>query len=232
MKFECDLRDKLAREIYFVGFVRRDCRILRHLIKPGDVVLDVGANIGYFSLLFAKWLRGKGKVHAFEPFPNTVQRLKRNLELNPKLRSLVCLHEVAISDFVGTMSMFAPDNGNSGCNYLNPDGQGEIAVTTLDAMVRQGHFSRIDLIKVDVEGSEVALLKGAQSTFDHFRPVVMIEINPSTLARFRQTAADVVSLLGQQRYRMACADRLGRLRPLRRLPIEGEEPNVFAFPVD
>jgi hypothetical protein len=60
----------------------------------------------------------------------------------------------------------------------------------------------------------------------------MIEINPSTLGRFRQTAGDVVSLLGKYRYRMAYADRLGMLKPLRRLPVKGEEPNVFAFPVD
>lgn len=232
VKFECDLRDKLAREIYFVGFVRRDCRVLRGLIRPGQVILDIGANIGYFSLLFAKWLRGKGEVYAFEPFPATKRRLERNLELNPKLRSLVRLRATAISDFVGCISMSAPDEGNSGCNYLSASGDGDIAVTTLDAFAQQECFSRVDLIKVDVEGSEVALLKGARGTLERFRPLVMIEINPGTLRRFEQTAGDVVSLLGKYRYRMAYANRLGMLRPLSRLPVDGEEPNIFGFPVD
>jgi FkbM family methyltransferase len=231
-KFECDLRDKLAREIYFVGFVRRDCRVLRRLIKPGDVILDVGANIGYFCLLFAKWLRGTGRVYAFEPFPRTVERLKRNLELNPRLKALVHLRETAVSDFVGSLSMSAPDEGNSGCNYLSARGKADVAVTTLDAFVQQESFSRVDLIKVDVEGSEVALLKGARETLERFRPLVMIEVNPSTLGRFQHTAGDVISLLGKYRYRLAYANRLGVLRPLWRLPAEGEEPNIFGFPID
>jgi FkbM family methyltransferase len=232
VKFECDLRDKVPREIYFVGFDRRDCRTLRRLIKPGDVVLDVGANIGYFSLLCAKWLRGRGAVYALEPFPSTMRRLERNLELNPKLSSLVRLRATAISDFVGSISMSTPDEGNSGCNYLSECGDGDMAVTTLDAFAQQECFSRIDLIKVDVEGSEVALLKGARGTLERFRPLVMIEINPGALRRFEQTAGDVVSLLGKYRYRMAYANRLGMLRPLSRLPVDGEEPNIFGFPVD
>src|SRR5271170_3517804 len=53
--FECDLSDMVPREIYYTGFDRRDCRVLKRLVKPGSVMLDVGANIGYFSLLCAKW---------------------------------------------------------------------------------------------------------------------------------------------------------------------------------
>lgn len=232
VKFECDLRDKLAREIYFTGFVRRDCRVLRRLVKPGDVILDVGANIGYFSLLFANWLRGRGEIHAFEPFPGTVERFRRNLALNPGLERLVFLHETAMSDFVGSIAMSAPDGGNSGCNYLSTGGEGHVGVTTLDAFVEEQGLLRIDLIKIDVEGSEAALLRGARKTMERLRPLVMIEVNAGTLRRFRQTAADVVSLLGRYRYRMAYANRLGMLKPLLRLPVDGEEPNVFGFPLD
>lgn len=231
-KFECDLEDKVAREVYFVGFARRDCRVLRRLIKPGSIVLDVGANIGYFSLLFATWLKGNGEVHAFEPFPSTMQRLKRNLELNPRLKNVVHFHETALSDSVGSMAMAAPDKGNSGCNYLNVSDAGSIAVTTLDTLVSQTRFPRIDLIKIDVEGCEVALLKGANQTLEQYRPILMIEINPGTLARFDQTAADVISLIGNNRYRMAYANRFGQLLPLQKLPVHGEEPNIFCFPID
>jgi FkbM family methyltransferase len=232
VRFECDLADKLTREIYYVGFDRRDCRVLRGFVKRGDVILDVGANIGYFSLLFAKWLRGTGAVHAFEPFPATILRFERNLDLNPELRSVICLHKLAVSDFVGSMSMAVPDEGNSGCNYLTGENQGEIKVTTLDAFVQQERLSRLDLLKVDVEGAEVGLLQGAEETINRFRPVLMIEINPSTLQRFGKTAADVVILLGGYRYRMSYASRLGTLKPLSHLPVYGEEPNIFAFPID
>jgi FkbM family methyltransferase len=232
VKFECDLEDKLTRELYFIGFARRDCRVLRRLVKPGDVVLDIGANIGYFTLLFANWLQGNGEVHAFEPFPTTMQRLNRNLDLNPRLRNVVHLHGTAVSDFVGSMAMTEPDKGNSGCNYLSVSGEGKIGVTTLDSLASEMRFSRIDLMKIDVEGCEVALLKGAKSTLDRYRPVLMIEINPGTLKRFGQTAKDVVALLGNYRYRMAYANRLGMLKPLQTLPVDGQEPNIFCFPMD
>ena len=60
IRFECDLTDKLIREIYYYGFDRRDCRVLSRLVESGQVVLDIGANIGYFSLLFAKWVGATG----------------------------------------------------------------------------------------------------------------------------------------------------------------------------
>lgn len=232
VRFECDLADKLMREIYYVGFDRRDYLVLRRLVKPGNVVFDVGANIGYFSLLFAKWLRGTGTVHAFEPFPDTIRRFQRNFDLNPGFKSVVCLHKLAVFDFVGSMSMAVPDEGNSGCNYLIGEKSGEIEVTTLDDFVQQGRLSRLDLIKIDVEGAEVGLLQGAEQTINSFRPILMIEINHSTLKRFGKTPADVVTLLGKYRYRMSYATRFGTLKPLSRLPVQGEEPNIFAFPID
>jgi hypothetical protein len=105
-------------------------------------------------------------------------------------------------------------------------------VTTLDAFVQQERLSRLDFMKIDVEGAEVGLLQGAEETIDRFRPVLMIEINPSTLQRFGKTSADVVILLGRHRYRMSYASRFGTLKPLSRLPVYGEEPNIFAFPID
>jgi FkbM family methyltransferase len=232
IQFECDLTDKLTRELYYVGFDRRDCRVLRQIVKPGYVILDIGANIGYFSLLFAKWMRGTGAVHAFEPFPCTRRRFERNLDLNPQLKSIVRLHELAMSDFEGSISMAVPDEGNPGCNHLNPKDPGTIKVTSVDAFARLERLSRLDFMKIDVEGSEVALLQGAEETINRFRPVLMIEINSSTLQRFGKTSADVVELLGGHRYRMSFANRIGTLRPLSRLPVYGEEPNIFAFPID
>ena len=206
--------------------------MLSRLVKPGNVVLDIGANIGYFSLLFAKWTGGTGAVHAFEPFPNTIRRFRRNLELNPLLKSVVRLHETAISNTVGSLSMAVPDPGNSGSNYMSAEGTQAIKVTTLDTFVEQARISRVDLIKIDVEGSEVALLEGARETITRFRPILMIEVNPSTLQRFSKTSADVIQLLRMHHYRTSCASRIGTLKPLSRLPVYGEEPNVFAFPTD
>jgi len=229
VRFECDLRDKVPRAIYYTGFDRRDCRALRRIIRPGSVILDAGANVGYFTLLFAKWLRGKGVVHSFEPFPETARRFERNLELNPGLRPLVRLHRSALSDFVGKMRMSVPDQGNQGCNFLSPSGETEVEVTTLDSFCEGERIERVDLIKIDVEGSEVALLRGAEKFIRRLRPVLVIEVNQSTLQRFGYSSRDLIEHIGQYGYHLHYASRLG-LKPLRRAPVFGEEPNVYAFP--
>jgi FkbM family methyltransferase len=231
IRFECDLNDKVPRLIYYTGFDRKDCRIAKRLIKPGSVVLDAGANVGYFSLLFAKWLRGNGTVHSFEPCPDTARRFERNLELNSSLRPLIQLHQVGLSDCSGKMSMNVPDPSNRGCNYLSASGNTEVDVTTLDAFCAKEELTRVDFIKVDVEGCEVALLNGAEKTIRRFRPVLMIEVNPGTLQRSGHRAIDLIQAIGRHGYRMHYATRYG-MKMLERLPSNGEEPNIYAFPID
>ena len=83
VRLECDLNDKVTREIYYTGFNRIDCRVLKRFVRPENIILNAGANVGYFSLLCAKWMHGKGAVHSFEPFPDTARRFQRNLETEP-----------------------------------------------------------------------------------------------------------------------------------------------------
>jgi FkbM family methyltransferase len=229
--FECDLNDKVTRLIYYTGFDRKDCRILKHVVKPGSVIVDAGANVGYFSLLFAKWMRGQGAIHAFEPFPETAERFERNLKLNPEFQPMIRLHRSALSDFAGRTNMSVPDQKNQGCNHLGEGGENEVEVTTLDAFCEKERLTKVDLIKVDVEGSEVALLRGAEETIRRFRPILMIEVNPATLQRFGYASRDLIQAIGQHGYRMHYAGRFG-LKLLRRLPVYGEEPNVYAFPLN
>jgi FkbM family methyltransferase len=230
IRFECDLNDLVGRWIYYGIFERRDLFRLSRIVKPGQTIVDAGANVGYYSLLFAKWLSGSGSIHAFEPFPGTAKRFVRNLQLNPALQPAVHLHQMALSDRAGMVSMDAPNPANSGCNYISTS-SGSIRAMTLDEFVAEREIARLDLLKIDVEGAEVSLLRGAEQSLNRFRPVVMIEINPSALRRFGQTAEDVVSLLGSRCYRLTVATRWGRLRPLAALPTQGE-PNIFALPIN
>lgn len=230
VRFECDLNDKVPRLIYYTGFDRKDCRVLQHLVKAGSVVVDAGANVGYFALLFARWLRGAGVVHAFEPFPETAIRFERNLQLNPDLEPLVRLHRLGLSDFVGNVPMSVPDRENQGSNYLGGAGGKTVEVTTLDAFCERERLTKLDLVKVDVEGSEVALLRGAEESIHRFRPILVIEVNPSTLQRLGYGCRDLIEAIGRHCYRLCYASRFG-LKPLERLPIYGEEPNIYAFPL-
>jgi hypothetical protein len=109
-------------------------------------------------------------------------------------------------------------------------GEREVEVVTLDTFCDAQRLPRVDLIKIDVEGSEVALLRGAERTIQRFRPVLMIEVNPSTLQNFGYTARDLIEAIGRHGYRLHYGSRFG-LKLLKRLPVYGEEPNVYAFPI-
>lgn len=222
VKFECDLRDKLARELYYYGFNRRDSRVLRTFITPDTVAVDAGANIGYFSLLMAKW--GASKVYSFEPFPETAAKFRANLSLNPSLSARIELCDCALSNYCGTTNMTSPDKDNCGCNRI--EGTGDIKVSTLDEFCR--NKERIDLIKIDVEGTEIALLDGARETLSRLRPVLMVEINQGTLQHYGKNSAELVSMLKSFGYKLSVATRFGGITPLDHIPTLGEEPNVFA----
>ena len=125
--------------------------------------------------------------------------------------------------------MNAPDPSNPGANYVADTGDTPITSTTLDLFAEQVGLQRLDLIKVDVEGAEISLLRGGEATIRRFRPILMIEVNTTTLARFGHTPLDLLSEIGRFGYRFWVANRLGVLRPLESLPVSGA-PNVFAFP--
>jgi FkbM family methyltransferase len=178
---------------------RRDLFRLSRIVKPGQTIVDAGANVGYYSLLFAKWLSGSGSIHAFEPFPGTAKRFVRNLQLNPALQPAVHLHQMALSDQAGMVSMDVADPANSGCNYISTS-SGSIRSVTLDEFVAEREITRLDLLKRDVEGGEVSLLRGAEQSLNRFRPVVMIDQPVGTAPLDRPPG--YVSLLGSRCYRL------------------------------
>lgn len=222
VKYYCDLRDKLTRELYYFGFNPRDRRVLRRFINTTSVVLDAGANIGYYSLLMAKW--GAAEVHSFEPFPSTAEKFRANLSINLDLANRVILHTAALSDHSGSTNMTVTDDGNCGCNRI--EGEGPISVTTIDEFC--GNMKRLDFVKIDVEGTEIAVLNGARDTILRCRPNLMIEVNESTLRHYGRSSSDLISWLKDAGYKLSVATRFGGLAPLEHIPTLGEEPNVFA----
>jgi FkbM family methyltransferase len=145
-------------------------RVVSQLVRPGDIVLDVGANIGLFSLIASRAVGREGAVHAFEPGPAAYARLKENLVLNGTAN--VVTHETAVSDSDGWTQLFLSDDSEE--SSLVPvapshDSTTRIDVCSLDSFVSKSldvaERGRIALVKVDVEGSEVAVR--SKSTGDH-----------------------------------------------------------------
>jgi FkbM family methyltransferase len=147
------------------------------------VLLDVGANIGLFTL-FMVWKYGRERfaaIHLFEPNPDTYARLKRNLAANG-LEGLCTAHMIALSDRAGTIYMESP-HGYSVLNMISETGTVPVACETLDAWRTAHGVGAIDLFKVDVEGHELPLLRGAPQTLAASRHLV-IEVKSVNLPEF------------------------------------------------
>jgi FkbM family methyltransferase len=153
------------------------------LVQPGMTVLDVGAYIGYFTLLMAVRVGPLGKVFAFEANPNVYRRLTQNLALNlDRLDSRVALRRLALSSKDDDQAeFFCPIDGYEGVGGLKntrraPLGNvARVPVRTLDAFIESESISKVDFIKMDIEGGELDALRGAERTLAAMRPVILFE---------------------------------------------------------
>lgn len=159
---------------------------LSSAIKPGWVCYDIGGYKGYYSGIMA--LRGAKKVIVFEPMPDNVERIKRLIELNPSLP--IQLEEVAVSDTDGNATFEIMDEttmGKLGSSQFESGGKvlKQIPVTTarLDTLVNDGRIAPPDFIKIDVEGAEAFVLRGAEKILAEKKPMLMIEVHSPEIGR-------------------------------------------------
>gem|GEM_PF-352653 len=156
-------------------------KFLPTFVLPGDTVLDIGANIGYYTLLLSQLVGPTGMVIAVEPHPDNVRLLKLNLKLNRVTNTVVV--PVAISDEVGVAQMFISKGSNWHSLHPTPQSTDQsitVPTTTVDALVRQLE-QPIDLIRMDIEGWEVKALRGAENTLKRDKPTLVMEVHPSYL---------------------------------------------------
>jgi FkbM family methyltransferase len=164
----------IGRSLDLYGeFSEGEVNVFRQMVRPGDIVLDVGANIGAHTLFLANAVGRQGKVYAFEPQRIVFQTLCANMALN-SVTNAYCYH-VAVGDRPGSILVPA-------LNYEVPENFGglglgdarageEVQFITLDSLA----LPTCRLIKVDVEGMELHVLQGARATIDRLRPVLYVE---------------------------------------------------------
>lgn len=223
--------------IEWMTFVRggyeRDLQALMHrLVRPGDTVIDVGANVGIHTCSIARRVGPTGAVVAIEPLIELADRLEENVALNGL--GNVKVMRVAASTAPGTAEIFPPRAGsaNQGQATLHArpglDSAGRTIVTdTIDKIVAELGLSGIRLIKVDVEGHELSALRGAETTLRAQRPRVVFEYDATTYAAAGVAWVDVV------RFLESCGYRLGRVAGAHVRALRGEPDRscmVLALP--
>ncbi len=172
-------------------------QLLHQFLKPGSTFLDIGANIGLMSSIASKQVGEKGKVLAVEANPKTQEILQHNLALNGCEN--VEIFPLALGETQGKAMLFENWNVNrGGASLLSQDGGNgiEVPVDTIDFLFKN---DQIDLIKIDVEGFELEVLKGGIDLLKKQRPVLIIEVSEqreNTVGTSPKEIADFVRLLG------------------------------------
>jgi FkbM family methyltransferase len=142
-------------------------------IRSGMTVYDIGANVGFYTLLFSRLVGARGSVHAFEPVPRNLQFLRRHLRLNSVLN--VCVHETAVGAASG-VSMFDPRPGPSMGRLTSGSGAGttEVPVAALDDLVCVTGHEPPHVVKMDIEGGEVDALHGMRRVLERHHPTLLL----------------------------------------------------------
>jgi FkbM family methyltransferase len=183
------------------GFEHETLKKYTELLKSGDTVLDIGANVGLFSFLGSAIVGDKGTIHAFEPSKNTFDALNSNIKLNGL--SNVQPHQLALSNENGTISM--GDAADDALNFIDinqANKNGEIVkMQTLDSFLKNNNINKVDFIKIDIEGAEFFCFKGAIEMFKSHPPIIIMECNENWCKRFGYSVFELLTFLNGFGYR-------------------------------
>lgn len=189
--------DIIERHILFQGYFEyQESLFIRRLLKPGDLFVDIGANIGWHSMLAAARVGSTGRVVAFEPATQAFLRLTRNIDLN-RFTQIEAFH-FGLSDRDAVFDIYPCEEANSGANSLYGAGTPieRVQVRPGDEVVNELGISAIDLCKIDVEGAELDVLAGLTETLrKRLIRALMIEINPESLTRAGRSADELIAML-------------------------------------
>jgi FkbM family methyltransferase len=205
MKVRVVWNDFIGRTIQRQGYYEPEMvRLFEKLLKPGMILLDIGAHIGQYTLVASQLVGESGAVHSFEPDPETFKWLSANLRLNQ--RKNVHLNQLALSDAPGKTTFYLSTPDDIGCNSLakpaNYSGREvEVTTTTVDSYLEQQRVPRVDLLKADIEGAEYAMLSGACSLLssDH-KPIIIMEFEEASQRKLKSSCAKLADFLSSHGY--------------------------------
>ncbi len=179
--------------------------IVRLLVRPGDQVVDAGANYGWYTTLFAQLTGPSGHVYSFEPVPTTYARLTEHIQLN-NFGDRATATPTALGSEPGEAEIHVFDKLSHSRSSLSTLDQGsyktfQIPVVDLDTHLQKQGIEKIDFLKCDVEGSELLVFKGARNLLkSDDAPTILVELNDETSEAFGYKVADLWNFLKENGY--------------------------------
>ena len=202
-KMNLDIKEYSQRLIYYCGvYEEPEIQCISSYIGAGDVFVDVGANVGYYTLWAAKKVGANGKVFSFEPDSISYVDLERNVELNQSGNIQLC--PLALGEQAG-QSFFLHNYDNTGSSHLVTDStvtnKTIVTVARLDVFLHERGIQRIKFLKIDAEGAELQVLEGAKAFLQlGIPPYVQVEVIDEALKQFGSSEKQLVDFLSERDY--------------------------------
>jgi FkbM family methyltransferase len=236
LAFEVRPGDQLSRAVYVSGtYEPKTLCVLRALLRRGDTFIDVGANAGIVSLAAAQWVGRSGAVHAFEPSSREYLRLLDTISRNRLVQ--VTAYPVALGADRGRARLKVASSGQGGLNTLGKsfaydetalDRTEDVDVRTLDEVAAEEQIGRSSAIKIDVEGMELHVLRGAREIIGRDRPALIVEVFARALEACGAGVDALQDLLLSSGYRLFTIRADGELESLETLR-SIDEQNIVAL---
>jgi FkbM family methyltransferase len=226
VKIKVDINTHMGGLIYWRGAHEwAPVYAIEHLVKEGDVVLDIGASQGEYTLWAAKKCGKNGRVIAIEPLTKMFAQLKENIAINPDLSDSVILVNTGLSDKVGKMPIYgysgegSKDGLHEGMPTLFRTASRnqlieEINLVLLDDVIKDLEVKKVDFIKIDVEGAELQILKGGIKILKEFKPILLIEASEETFNAAGYSQVEFFNFLNGFGYKYYLAGNRGELTPI------------------
>jgi FkbM family methyltransferase len=178
---------------------------LSNYLKSGDVFYDIGANVGFFTVLAAKLVGSSGKVYAFEPDRQNADCIRHNIQLNQFNNTAVW--QKAVSHTTGTGELLLAEySGGHTLSVVDrpPDLAGSITVelVSIDDLISQGKLTPPNLVKIDVEGAELDVLRGMIQTIKQYQPIIIYEVDAAKQDSFQQKNESIEALIYSLDYKI------------------------------
>ena len=229
-------RSVLDYELAHDNYERAELRFVQRLLRPGMTVLDLGAHHGLYTLLAAKCVGRAGRVVAFEPSARERKRLEGHVGLNRCVNVTVEPHALGAS--AGVANLYLVGEGQDGCNSLRPPAVTErtttvqVPVRRVDDELQRIGVRQVDFVKLDVEGAELGVLRGAAELLSgRHRPAILVEVQDLRTEPWGYAARDIVGYLANRGYRLFALDADGNVIPVATSQ-QRYDANLVALPAE
>lgn len=193
-------------------FEEKSTEAVKLCVKPGNIVFDIGANIGYYSVLMSKLIEPAGKVFCFEPTMHYRQVLKQNIDANNATNCEIIPYGLSETNSSSKISIGECSATMHWVEESSPVNTETIRVYKLDEIIDTLNISQIDFIKMDIDGHEPAFFKGAYKTLAKFNPIILLEVSHINYLDYGVTAWDFYDQLIEMGYKIYYENDLQEFR--------------------